>query len=312
MPSDAPQQFVETTVANWLQSCVRKGKIARNTYAVGLVVLNALRSKCPVSADEMFTDGHELKGARSALKRVLKKYDIDVKYLKEATSRQAGPDGERLLQLLELGEPLAGLDPNARDAELMRGVEVLLEGIRGWFARKHLKIKCPRTKSPSAWIAAIIAAARGRSGGIVEQHLVGAKLAERFPGELIANHPGHAGDVQTSRNGDFQLGTTVYHVTAAPTEAVIARCGDNVEHGLHPYLLVPSDSVQAAKQLAKNAGLADDITITSIEDFVALNVIELAEGEQRKFIEVLSKIVDTYNDRLEEVETDRSLRIEVD
>ena len=38
----------------------------------------------------------------------------------------------------------------------------------------------------------IVENAKGRSGGIVEQQLVGAKLARRFQGVDISNHPAHA------------------------------------------------------------------------------------------------------------------------
>jgi hypothetical protein len=44
---------------------------------------------------------------------------------------------------------------------------------------------------------------------------------------------------------------------------------------------------------------------------VALNIIELATEESKDFFSVLKEIVEIYNRRLQEVETDLSLRIEV-
>lgn len=49
----------------------------------------------------------------------------------------------------------------------------------------------------------------------------------------------------------------------------------------------------------------------SIENFVGLNIIELATKEEKDFFTILSEIVKIYNRRLKEVETDLSLQIEV-
>jgi len=53
------------------------------------------------------------------------------------------------------------------------------------------------------------------------------------------------------------------------------------------------------------------LTIISIEDFVALNIIELATEENKDFFGILQDIVHIYNRRLAAVETDLSLQIEV-
>src|SRR5690606_35790777 len=111
--------------------------------------------------------------------------------------------------------------------------------------------------SPAAWIASILSEARGRSGGKVEQHLVGAKLEERHPDIAIPNHPGHAADVQTGRAGDFTVGSTAYHVTAAPGLAVVDKCRANLGNGLHPVLLVPRDQVDKARHIAEARELAE-------------------------------------------------------
>jgi hypothetical protein len=302
---------VARVVTDWLESCRRKKKISRNTYAVGLVVLDRLRATCPLDPQDAVSIGGEIKGARSALPATLEKYEIPRTYLKETTTRQSSHDGIRLFEALEYGRALAGLPADARDRVLREGIGVLTEGINAWFLRQHLKVQCARTNSPAAWIGSIIAQAKGKSGGVVEQHLVGAKLAERFSGTEVQNHPGHAGDLQTNRQGDFVVGSTVYHVTAAPGEAVIDKCRANVDQGYHPCLVVPSSSVVAARQLASNRDVDEQITIIAIEDFLALNIMEMAEGEQPRFLEILGRIVETYNRRLAEVETDMSLRIEI-
>jgi len=92
---------------------------------------------------------------------------------------------------------------------------------------------------------------------------------------------------------------------------VLQKCADNLRLGLQPILLVPCDQKPRARVLAEEVGVAKNVVITSIEDFVALNIIELATEENKDFFTILQEIVEIYNRRLAEVETDLSLRIEV-
>ncbi|MCB9135322.1 MAG: DUF4928 family protein, partial [Anaerolineales bacterium] len=153
--------------------------------------------------------------------------------------------------------------------------------------------------------------AKGRSGGIVEQQLVGAKLSRRFQNITIPNHPAHAGDKQTERGGDFAVAHLIYHVTAAPSRNVLQKCKENLKAGRHPILLVPREQENKVRVLAQDEGIDQELTIVSLEDFIALNIIELATEENKDFFTVLKEIVAIYNQRLSEVETDLSLQIEV-
>ncbi|MBE7531141.1 MAG: DUF4928 family protein [Chloroflexi bacterium] len=49
----------------------------------------------------------------------------------------------------------------------------------------------------------------------------------------------------------------------------------------------------------------------SIEDYVAVNIIELAAASHKELFTILQEIIEVYNRRLAEVETDLSLKIEV-
>lgn len=226
--------------------------------------------------------------------------------------RQGHQDGQRLLEALDYGRGLALLPAADRDAYLKGGIDSLVVHAFEWLNRQHLKVNCDRQLSPASWVRNILVEARGRSGGKVEQHLVGAKLEQRHPDVTIPNNPGHAGDVQTGRAGDFAVGSTTYHVTASPGSDVVEKCRANLGAGLHPVLLVPRDQVDKARHLAEDQEVDERITIIAIEDFIALNIIEMSTGQQQAFIAVLKSIVDKYNRRLAEVETDMSLKIEVE
>jgi hypothetical protein len=298
-------------LSKWLESCTRHGKVSRNTVAMGIVVLDHLRRACPVSHDEVISQGGEVSGARSGLGGILESYKIPRNYLKEITTRQGHQDGQRLFEQLKWGEKLATIPGNEREDLLLNLVEGLKNLANEWLKRQNLKLDIDRRQAPTTWINIIVENAKGRSGGIVEQQLVGAKLARRFKGLSIPNHPAHAGDRQTERAGDFTVSKLVYHVTSAPSRDVLQKCAQNIRVGLHPVLLVPSEQKNKAQVLAQDEGIDRELTIISIEDFVALNIIELATEESKDLFSVLKEIVEIYNKRLAEVETDLSLQIEV-
>ena len=100
-------------------------------------------------------------------------------------------------------------------------------------------------------------------------------------------------------------------MTATPSRNVLQKCAANIKVGLHPVLLVPGEQENKARVLAQDEGIDKELSIISIENFVALNIIELATEENRDFFSVLQEIVQIYNQRLAEVETDLSLQIEV-
>lgn len=295
----------------WLDSCVRRGRIARNTIAVGMVVLDHLRQKCPVRQDEVMSEGGELRGARAGLGSIFAKYGIPRNFLKEATTRQAHQDARRLFELLRWGEAFEGLNNNERDRILITCIETLTDKAREWLSRPNLKLDMNRLDSPTAWIHLILEKSRGFSGGVLEQHLVGAKLQKRHEHCVIPNHPAHAADVQTQRPGDYTIHNVVYHVTAAPSQAVMEKCEANIRTGKLPVLLVPQDKKAAAEAFADLAHIDNRIVVISIEDFIAVNIIEMSVGAKKDFFQILKEIIEIYNKRLSEAETDMSLRIEI-
>ena len=295
----------------WIDSCTRGGKVSRNTIAIGIVVLDHLRRTCPVERRDVISKGGELKGARSGLTKILEKYRIPGSFLREVTTRQGHQDGQRLFDSFDWGKSIMGLPTAQREELLLELIGRIVSLAIQWLKRQSLRLNVDRRDAPATWIRTIIDNAKDRSAGIVEQHLVGAKLERRFPKTAIPNHPAHAGDLQTSRVGDFQISKLVYHVTAAPGRKVMQRCAENVTAGLRPILLVPTEQVNKARVLAQDEQIENQLGVISIEDFIALNIIELATEENKELFAVLIEIVAIYNRRLAAVETDLSLQIEV-
>ena len=195
--------------------------------------------------------------------------------------------------------------PRRDQVALMEGLERRLGG------EQRLELCLDPGLSPGSWVKLLLQAAHPKSRGEVAQHLIGAKLERRHPGANIPTHADSAGDAQAEPPGDLLLGTTAFHVTAAPGKEVIAKCGDNLTAGYHPVLLVPGEMVERTRGMADAEGLADRITIASLEDFVAVNIIEMSTGDKSLFLRTLNDILDAYNRRIEAAETDQSLRVRI-
>lgn len=266
-----------------------------------------------VTLQQVISNGGEIVGSRSRLAATLQQYGVaePQKYLREVTTRQAHQDGRRLFDALEFGGLLVGLNETERKSILDELIDLLRQEITAWFQRQNLSIHFERHHSPVEWIRQILDKAGGRSFGIVEQPLVGASLQVRHPQHTIANFPSHAADIQTGRAGDFLIGRTVYHVTSSPTPALIEKCIANLQATLSPMVLVPSALVGKAKSFAEYRDVHKRLSVISIEDFIALNLIELSNERDLPFIDTLRLILNVYNARIEAVETDLSTRIDV-
>ena len=122
----------------WIESCRRRGTISRNTVAVGIVVLDHLRQSCPVSRVDVISEGGEVKGARAGLGKILGKYGVNSKYLKEVTTRQAPQDGQKLFECFNWGRKLAILPDQERDHLLTDLIEEVAKLAKEWLRRHNL------------------------------------------------------------------------------------------------------------------------------------------------------------------------------
>lgn len=116
--------------------------------------------------------------------------------------------------------------------------------------------------------------------------------------------------LQTEREGDFQIGNTAFHVTTAPMEKLINRCIKNRSEGYRPVILTLEGKVQAAKQMAENVNMLDQISVQSVESFIGTNIEEIAVYDGDKIRQSIARLIRTYNDRIDNIESDKSLMIE--
>ena len=147
-------------------------------------------------------------------------------------------------------------------------------------------------------------------GGPVACHLVGAALKLRFSEKEIENKSYSTADAQQNRPGDFLLGTSAIHVTVAPMPAVFTKCQRNIQDGLRPYLLVPEKLLQGARQNAE-LNVSGPLEVESIESFVAQNILEVSEFSSELLPKQFLRLLQIYNERVNEVEIDKSMLMEI-
>jgi len=311
MSPDSPEQIandISEAVAKWLE----REHTAKSTLAGALTVLRSLAEKSPATQEDIFTSGGQLVGGRGqALKSVLAEFGFNKPFLADGVTTRSTEKFRRLLEALDYGRQLAPLTAEQRMQVIRVAATPVVAHITAHFARRRLKITCDRSLSPTAWVEGILREAHDRSGGRVEQHLVGAKLELRHPEARIGRDAAFAGDEQTGRTADFSLREAAYHVTAAPSGSVMERCRRNLDVGLQPVLLVPRDRLERARGIASEHGIETRVTFLAIEDFLTQNILELAQEHDMPAIDMLREIIRRYNERIDAAETDRSLRIEI-
>lgn len=300
---------MEFAVIEWLKDAGR----ARSTLAGAVVVIDTLRTVGVFKREDVFTVNGQLIGGRgTALKKTLERYGETRVLLADGVTTRSTYKFEELAEAIYWGQPISGWADTAREEAAIRLASLILAEIDAHFLRQQMTLKVDQRESPVTWIEQLLDSAKDRSQGRVEQHLIGAKLERRLPHQGIGTHPAFAADFQTHRAGDFVIGEIVFHVTAAPAQAVIEKCRENLRRNLKPILVIPRDKIERAKGMAQDdVGSERRISFVAIEDFLATNIIELAGAESSSFFEVLESIIDLYNERILQSETDKSLRIEL-
>ena len=300
------QRHIALEVADqWYESHrTKKGSVNTNVMTSGMAVAELLRDHFPLTPESIKSEKNsQVKGLSGKLvKDILARFDETRKFTSEGgrTSRGTLVMATDLATMLT--NALAPLNPTENDrcaiADSLQGYfanKVRLD----YFDKKRIEVTIDVEKPVSAIVADVIEAARSRAdnpAGIVAQHIVGAKLELRFPSLEIGKDKANAADLQTNRQGDYQLGTTAFHVTVAPSAKLVDRA--------------PQPSVQFAIGLFESEGLGNRVGVQSIESFVGTNVEEMGNFDFSDIRTGVARLIRTYNNRIEECEVDQSLRIE--
>jgi hypothetical protein len=285
--------------------------------SVALVVTQHAKTiGLPLDPEKLITEGggQVLGLGKGAVQSVLKRHDISRVLAKEGGRTSRGSLGnmrEYVAFLNELGK-MGKVDLEAVESFWVDRVQLFFSG-------KPFKIKLDASRSLRTVVRDVISQAEQRQkdtpgmnyAGAVLQQLVGAKLDCALGKGHLEHNSFSTADAPNQRAGDFFLGDVAIHVTTSPGEAVIDRCRENLNDGHRPILVTVQRGLTVAEGLASNVGLADRIDIFEVEQFVALNLYEIAKfaAEGRRI--AVTDLVSRYNEIVEEFETDPSLKIEL-
>lgn len=299
------------TIERWLDNDLNGRGASINTLCGVAVVLDRLCEAAPLTDEHVITTGGQLRGGRgSNLKAVLRKYGMRDDLLSDGVTTRSTQRFRDFMAAIRYGEALSELNQAEREDAVRLLMESVQERVIRSTTRDPLVIDLSNRKSLTAQIAAMLRLSRERSRGRIEQHLVGAKLEERFGRDRVNRERAYAADVQTSRAGDFAIGNTIYHVTASPMPSLTAKIMANLAANYTPVLIVPGDALARASELMIASGLENQVEMFALEMFLTQNILEMADSEGIDHAAMLERVLSIYNERIQETETDHSLRID--
>lgn len=312
-----PKEYVEAARGWYEAQRSPKGHVNTNVMTTGLIVSRMIRGGLPITEKRLRSKNRsQVRGlSGSAVGRILQEYGEYREFTSEGgrTSRGTLPLADSYRQLING----MVLDPPWSENDLAGVLEAYFVGriSEDFFDKQRLEVEIDPDKPVAAVVTDILNAAAQRADkptGDVLQHLVGAKLQLRFPDAEIGVDKANAADQQTDREGDFQLGNTAFHVTVAPMEKLIARCISNKRAGYRPVILTPIWRVSAARTMLEIADpvMAAKVGVVAAEEFIGTNIEEIGNYDGDAIRRSVAELVRTYNERIDAIETDKSLMIE--
>lgn len=288
---------------------------AKGSITAALHVLGRLRDRFDLRISSHVSGKEaQIAGLSSAnIRRVLSEFGETRALSSVAGRSNRGARGD----VAKLLDSMQGLDldrlRSSRRASVLKAMQkrLVVEYVPRIFAVKRVKATFESNAASCRFIGSILenAKASGKAGPVAE-YLVGAKLALRFPGKEIRNKRFSTSDAQRGFPADFQVGSTAFHVTVAPLPELLEKCRTNLERGLRVYLVVPDAQVVGTRQNAEMIA-PGRISVRSIESFVATNVDEISDFDSENLRAGLRQLLETYNERVDAVELDKSLLIDI-
>jgi len=292
---------------------VNKGP-ANGTIAAGLVILKSLKESYDLNFESYIAKGGmQIKGlSGSSVAEILNDFGEYRPFAKEGGRTNRGGPGEIKSLLQKLSELNLEILPEKDKNKILTSFQVyLVDRVRDYHNRQKIKLVFDHKLSTWQIVASLLETAKSEGkAGSVAQYLVGAKLQLRYPEIKISNESASTADRPTNRQGDFFVGDTVFHVTVSPMQGVYNKCVENLSQGLKVYLLVPDSKLIGARQSAEEY-CGKQISVESLESFVSQNIDEISIFQSEKLKSSFVNLIRIYNERVNAVEVDKSLLIEL-
>ena len=287
----------------------------RGALCVALVVTRRARQNgLPLQKAHLLTvGGGQVAGlGKAQVQSILIDYGLDRTLAEEGGRTSRGSIGKMTAYV----DFLNRLD-DAGLADLTAIERWWVDRVHEFFASKPFRLRFDTSKSLRAIIGELLEQAQKRQSGsagatdvgTVLQHLVGAKLDIVLKG--VKHHGASTADLSTGRGSDFLVGDVAVHVTAAPSEALLQKCQENLDGSLRPLIVTTPKRIGLAEGLAEQFNLSERIDVLDIEQFLTCNVYEHGRfGPQGRRL-AAERLIAKYNEIVAKCETDPGLRIEL-
>lgn len=142
------------------------------------------------------------------------------------------------------------------------------------------------------------------------KYLVAAQLQVIFPNQDCSVSSTFAEEGSTTQSGNFVINNTSIHCTTWLDDFLMEKCKENIDAGIRPVIITLHDRVLFALQLIEDADLKDRVEVWDIQQFLSTSIIERSLFDESKRNTTIKEIIDRYNNIIDEVENDPSLKIE--
>jgi hypothetical protein len=288
--------------------------LGKGFLGLALVITERAQTEgLPLDSSTLMTKGGgQVKGAGGArVARILSEYGIARRLSSEGGRTSRGTPA-KMRAYVEF------LNRRHNEVDLTAVMGFWIDRVRDFFASQPFTLELDPTYGVRGAIRSLIAKVEERQKemagatlvGSVVQHLVAAKIETVLglqPGEIV-RHGASVNDAK-GRGGDIEFGDTVVHVTTAPGQLLVEKCGANLAAGRRPIIVTGRDRVSVAEGLIDDNGHRNRIDVLDYEQFLAANIFEIGRFEAKGRREAFEAIVDRYNNIVEEAERDPSLRI---
>jgi hypothetical protein len=90
---------------------------------------------------------------------------------------------------------------------------------------------------------------------------------------------------------------------------LVRKCGDNLKNGLKPLIVTTTDGVGGAAFLLRNSKLGERVDVLDCSQFLTANLYERSLFQVAICKITLTKLLERYNQIVDECETDPVLRV---
>ena len=158
------------------------------------------------------------------------------------------------------------------------------------------------SESISSYISRLLDAHQTNPSAVL-RHLVGAKLELRFSNQpvSIAHHSSGTMEIQAEGHVDFEIGSTVFHVTKSVNDSHFRAAKQNINKDRKVYFLVPDNVVLEVKEYAERfeKNFSKKVNIFSVEQFLVQNLDELAVFDKNEAHRKLRLLLKKYNELID-------------